>query len=91
MTTITLRQAQKLLAFFGGEDCEVTITEQSQDGGTPGLYAHCTEYPEEGSAYLGPTEGTLDHERLEPDNHDYEDLVLPADIDGVLGAKRDAE
>lgn len=57
MTTITLRQAQKLLAFFGGHDCEVTITEQSQDGagGTPGLHAHCTEYSEEGSIYLGPT------------------------------------
>lgn len=58
MTTITLRQAQKLLAFFGGEDCEVVLTEQSQDGagGSPGLYAHCADYPEEGCKYLGPTE-----------------------------------
>jgi hypothetical protein len=55
MTTITLRQAQKLIAFFGSHDCEVTIGE-NLPGHPPGLYAWCTEYPDEGCDYLGPTE-----------------------------------
>jgi hypothetical protein len=54
--TITLRQAEKLLAFFGGHDCEVTIAREHPESNLPGLYAWCTEYPEEGSEYLGPTE-----------------------------------
>lgn len=61
MTTLTLRQAQKLLAFFGGHDCEVTIIShtklmETMPATQPGLYAYCTEYPEEGCEYLGPTE-----------------------------------
>jgi hypothetical protein len=52
---ITLRQAKKLVAFFGGHDCEITVAE-ALPGQAPGLYAWCTEYPEEGAEYLGPTE-----------------------------------
>jgi hypothetical protein len=53
--TITLRQAQKLVEFFGGHDCEVAIVSPVGDQ-PPGWYAYCTEYPEEGCEYLGPTE-----------------------------------
>lgn len=56
---ITLRQAQALVAFFGGNDCEVTVTERPSDWGDEapsGLYAYCTEYPAEGTEYLGKTE-----------------------------------
>ncbi|GAB2913992.1 hypothetical protein [Paralcaligenes ginsengisoli] len=52
--TLTLRQAVELVEFFGGCDAEVSIGECPFD--PPGLYAWCTEYPEEGSQYLGPTE-----------------------------------
>lgn len=61
MTTITLRQALKLVRFFGGHDCEVSIIGHTKmmettPAAPPGLYAYCTEYPEEGCEYLGPTE-----------------------------------
>lgn len=65
--TITLRQARNLVAFFGGSDTDVTVTyrragwaHENEDGtGEPipaGLWAHCTEYPEEGCGFLGKTE-----------------------------------
>lgn len=56
--TITLRQAERLLAFFGNHDCDVTITEAPAhwENGLPGLYAYCTESSEEGVEYLGATE-----------------------------------
>ncbi|NVM87595.1 hypothetical protein FHT32_001234 [Variovorax sp. SG517] len=54
-TQITLRQAEALLAFFGGQDAEVTIAAESP-GLSPGLYAWLTEHPDEGAQYLGPTE-----------------------------------
>lgn len=60
---ITLRQAEALVALFGGADTEMTVTDLesgriSDQGETlpPGLYAFCSEYPEEGAVYLGPTE-----------------------------------
>ncbi|GER16733.1 NADAR family protein [Variovorax boronicumulans] len=52
---ITLRQALKLVAFFGGHDAEITV-QRGLPGQPDGLYAWCTEYPDEGSQYLGPTE-----------------------------------
>lgn len=52
---ITLRQAEQLLAFFGGHDAEITVACESP-GLAPGLYAWLTDDPGEGSAYLGPTE-----------------------------------
>lgn len=53
--TITLRQAEQLLAFFGGHDAEITIARESP-GLPAGLYAWLTDDPGEGSAYLGATE-----------------------------------
>mgnify|MGYP000208989458 CR=1 FL=1 len=55
---ITLRQAHELVKFFGGHDAEVTVAAPLPAWGemAPGLYAYCTDYPEEGSDYLGPTE-----------------------------------
>lgn len=55
---ITLRQAKALVEFFGGYDGEVSIMERPAvwDDQPEGLYAYCTEYPDEGSQYLGPTE-----------------------------------
>ncbi|MGO4608389.1 DUF4406 domain-containing protein [Variovorax sp. 2RAF20] len=55
MITITLRQAEELVAFFGGHDAEVTIARESP-GLPAGLYAWLTDDPGEGSAYLGATE-----------------------------------
>lgn len=79
--TITLRQARELVEFFGGSDCEIVITERDEgeiepdpDGdGSPspaGLWAHCADYPEDGSAYLGPTEvdDSLVTAQLQPDH-----------------------
>jgi len=48
---ITLRQAEKLVAFFGGHDTEVSIARHEK-----GLLAWCTDYPGEGGQYLGDTE-----------------------------------
>lgn len=52
---ITFQQAMNLVTFFGGHDAEVTV-QRGLPGHPEGLYAWCTEYPEEGSQYLGPTE-----------------------------------
>jgi hypothetical protein len=52
--TITLRQAENLVAFFGGHDTEVSVGPGLD--GTQSLMAWCTEYPEEGAVDLGPTE-----------------------------------
>ena len=54
----TLVQAKKLVKMFGGEDepCSITVAECDEGHGGPGLYAHYTDYPEEGSIFLGPTE-----------------------------------
>jgi hypothetical protein len=55
---ITLRQAEKLVEFFGGHDGEVSVIERpaAWSDQPAGLYAYCTEYPDEGAQYLGPTE-----------------------------------
>lgn len=53
----TLKEAQELFDFFGGEDAEVTVEEVNNDGHSgKGLYAFFTEYPEEGSVFLGRKE-----------------------------------
>lgn len=51
----TLKQAQALVEFFGGdEECTMTVTVGGTEAHSgPGLYVHCTEYPEEGSMFLG--------------------------------------
>ena len=61
VTSITLPQAQALVAYFGGDNTEVLIYDLPEgritdDDGKPspaGLYAVCAECPEEGATYLG--------------------------------------
>lgn len=51
----TLEQAQALVDFFGG-DTESTMTVVIGDCDAhsgQGLYVYCTDYPEEGSFFLG--------------------------------------
>lgn len=55
---ITLRQAEALVEVFGGHDALVSVIERPEAWSNmdPGLYAYFSEYPEEGSLYLGPTD-----------------------------------
>lgn len=53
----TLEQAETLVEMFGGEkDSSVTVTLTIGHSGE-GLYAYESEYPGEGSTYLGPSGG----------------------------------
>ena len=54
--SIDYKQATELLAMFGGEPGEVTLLTGGGHSGR-GLYAHYTEYPEEGAEFLGETDG----------------------------------
>lgn len=55
----TLRQAETLLAFFGGANADMTVeyfpANHWPDNPTApaGLYVYCTEYPDEGALWLG--------------------------------------
>lgn len=50
---INLKQAQELVEFFGGdENCEMYVEFGDGHSGK-GLYACCSDYPEEGSVFLG--------------------------------------
>lgn len=53
--TLDLTQAMRVFALFGGEPGEVTIRKTNGHSGV-GLYAHFTEYPEEGSFFMGETD-----------------------------------
>jgi hypothetical protein len=55
---ITLRQAKELVECFGGHDAEVSVIRRPAAWADmpDGLYAYFSEYPNEGSMYLGPTE-----------------------------------
>lgn len=50
---LNLAQAKQLLELFGGYDASITLTEGDGHSGE-GLYAHFTEYPEEGTVLLAP-------------------------------------
>lgn len=54
----TLAEAQELVLFFGGdEEGTMTVSRGGEDAHAgPGLYAYCTDYPEEGAVKLGPIE-----------------------------------
>lgn len=52
---IDFKQATELLAMFGGEPCVFTLSVTDGHSGR-GLYATYTEYPEEGSEFLGVTD-----------------------------------
>ena len=55
---ITLRQAKELVATFGGHDAEISIFKRPAAWADmdDGLYAFFSDYPDEGSMYLGPTD-----------------------------------
>jgi hypothetical protein len=53
-----LEAAKGLLDFFGGEESDITVEETDGHSGH-GLYAYCTDYPDEGSLYLGNPEEEL--------------------------------
>ena len=61
-TIITLRQAEALLAFFGGHDAEVAIATHEN-----GLVAWGVDCPEEGSFWLGATD--VDDELADKGGH----------------------
>jgi hypothetical protein len=84
--TITLRQAEQLLAFFGGHDAEVRVL-KNLEGHPEGLMAYCVECPEEGSHYLGATEVDDDlanHGRHPPAPVRAPQEITDAEIDRVL-------
>jgi hypothetical protein len=63
--TFTAPEAVDLLEMFGGEAGSVTVRRLAEgqgcppeDGSTPpaGLYAHYTDYPEEGCIFFGPAD-----------------------------------
>ena len=64
-------QVRDLLEMFGGEkEASITVTKLDCGNAGPGLYASYTEYPEEGSIYLGECEEEADSA---PVAHQWED------------------
>ena len=53
---IDFKQATELLEMFGGDAGEITLTVADGTAGN-GIYAHYTNYPEEGSEFLGVSDG----------------------------------
>jgi len=55
---ITLRQAKELVSSFGGHDAEISVFQRPAAWADmdDGLYAFFSDYPDEGSMYLGPTD-----------------------------------
>lgn len=53
---INYNQAQELVRFFGGDSGVVAITDEDNGHSGPGLYLHFSEYPDEGSHYIGDIE-----------------------------------
>lgn len=55
---ITLRQAKELVSSFGGHDAEISVFQRPAvwTDMPDGLYAFFSDYPDEGSMYLGPTD-----------------------------------
>ena len=51
---ISLEVAKNLVALFGGEETDMTVEFIANGHSGPGFYAWCTEYPEDGSDFLGP-------------------------------------
>ena len=51
---LTYSQAQKIVDVFGGDE-EIVVCIANGDGHSgKGVYVSCSEYPEEGSIFLGP-------------------------------------
>jgi len=51
---ISLQVAQAFVDLFGGEETDMTIEFIPDGHSGSGFYAWCTEYPEDGSDFLGP-------------------------------------
>ncbi|MHB1057288.1 MAG: hypothetical protein ACYC0F_05330 [Rhodanobacter sp.] len=62
----TLGQAETLLAFFGGQNADMTVESfptghwPDQPTAPAGLYVYCTEYPDEGAQWLGEENNSED-------------------------------
>lgn len=54
LTGISLEVAKNLVDIFGGEETDMTVEYMDVGHSGPGFYGWCTEYPEDGSSYLGP-------------------------------------
>lgn len=69
--TLNRYQAQTIVDFFGGEDSLVTVTECESGHSGPGLYVHSTEYPDDGSIFLGqePDDGAEEDRRATEANN----------------------
>lgn len=50
---ISLAVAEALVEQFGGEETDMTVAFIADGHSGSGFYAWCTEYPEEGSTFLG--------------------------------------
>lgn len=50
---ISLEVAKNLLENFGGEETDMTVEFIQEGHSGTGFYAWCTEYPEDGSQFLG--------------------------------------
>lgn len=51
----TYAEAVDLVECFGGdESTEITVIDSATGHSGPGLYAYTTDYPDEGSTFLGP-------------------------------------
>ena len=61
---ITLQVATALVELFGSDDTDMTIQFIADGHSGPGFYAWCTEYPEDGSDFLGPDFDTSEAARL---------------------------
>lgn len=53
LTGISLAVAQTLVEQFGGDETDMTVEFIENGHSGPGFYCWCTEYPEDGSTFLG--------------------------------------
>ncbi len=89
--TFTMLEADALLQCFGGEPAEWTVRKldagairDPDDGPSPaGLWAHLSDYPEEGCIYLGPAD--------DPDAMPESSIVASAPALAARVAELDAE
>lgn len=51
---LSLQVARSLVEMFGGDETDMTVSYWREGHSGPGFYCWCTEYPEDGSSYLGP-------------------------------------
>lgn len=75
---ISLAVASSLVEQFGGEETDMTVEFIENGHSGTGFYCWCTEYPEDGSTYLGPAS-----------EHSYLSALPPALTEGrkTMGEK----